>query len=415
MIGRYVAPAGAPINGGDIARWLRRVLERHDSEEELRRAICARLGQKHCALTSTGRAGLAIVLCALRGLTSPERDEVVLPSYTCYSVAASVARAGLRARIVDVDPVSVDFDLEKLGNVNFRRVLAVVVTNLYGLPGQLPEIARIARDSGVFLVDDAAQSLGARVGGRASGAWGDAGLLSFDKGKAVSAIDGGAVVTGSDTVAGAMEQQLRGLGQPRGRTTCGQIVKVGAYVTFLRPRLYWIINALPGLGLGQTVYRTDFPLRSASPWLAALAATMWPRLEEFTARRTANADRYLAGLQQAPVVAAVQPVKGAEPSYLRFPVLAPDQASRDLLVRDLNRAGIGATASYPGSIADIPGVRPQLAGEPDAAVGRSISRRVITLPTHPYVSQSDIERTLGVLAASSKRVRPAAPTGKVAE
>lgn len=404
MIGRHVAPAGAPIALSDLKRWLSRPASGADAGAELRQAICAHLGRSHCQLTSTGRAGLTVLLSAFRSLVPPERDEVVLPSYTCYSVAASVVRAGLRLRIVDVDPSSIDFDLEKLGNEDFRRVLAVVVTNLYGLPGRLPEISRIARDNNVFLIDDAAQSLGARVGGRPSGAWGDAGLLSFDKGKAVSAIDGGAVVTDSDAVAREIEVRLRGSGRPGLLTTCAQALKVGAYVAFLRPEWYWIVNALPGLGLGRTEYRTDFPLRAASPWLAALAATMWPRLTDFCVRRVANARRYLEGISRISAFTPVRPVAGAEPTYLRLPLVAADEDLQRRLIGELNGAGIGASGSYPGAISDIAAVRPHLAGRPDATAGRSVAGRIVTLPTHPYVSPRDIDRALGVLVACSPRV-----------
>jgi len=405
MIGRHVAPAGAPIRGRDLVRWIRRWPRLRESADELRAEVCARLGRRHCYLTSTGRAGLTVLLSALKSLAPPDRDEVILPSYTCYSVPASVIRAGLRPRIVDVDRATLDLDLEKLGNADFRRVLAVVPTSLYGMPGRLPQIARVARDRGVFVVDDAAQSLGATVGGRPAGAWGDAGLLSFDKGKAISGVDGGAVVTDASEIADAVESRLRQLSPPGIATTAAHALKLGAYATCLRPEMYWLPSALPGLGLGQTTYSPGFALERESPWLAALAATMWPRLAEFTAARIANAERYRAGIPDTPLVTNVQPVDGTRPSYLRFPVLVRDRRRRDLLLRDLVAAGIGATGSYPGSIADISEARPHFASEPDATVGRLIADSIVTLPTHPYVMARDVERAIGVVSAAAREAR----------
>ncbi len=398
-------PAGSPIGGRDLAAWSRLWTRLGESEQELESLICSDIGRRHCQLAITGRAGLTLLLSALKSLSEPERNEVVLPSYTCYSVAASTVRAGLRPRVVDIERATLDFDLEQLGNTDFRRVVAIVTTNLYGLPGRLPTIARIAHDNGVFLVDDAAQSLGAKVGGRLSGAWGDAGLLSFDKGKPLAAIDGGALVTDSDDIALALRARMKDMPRPGILGAPERVAKLLAYVVFLRPSLYWMLNALPGLGLGETVYDDKFPLLRASRGLAALARAMWPRLSEFSTCRRANAERYLALMPNVPFLTPVRPVEGAEATYLRFPVLARDNALRDRLARDLRQAGIGATSSYPESIADIPALRDVLAGSTKADAGRAVARRILTLPTHPYVTPGDVERAINVVAACQTGMR----------
>src|SRR5690606_13714195 len=109
---------------------------------------------------------------------------------------ASIVRAGLRPRLCDVDPATMGMSPEALERADFSRVLAIVSANLYGLPNALPAIERITRERGVFMLDDAAQALGARIAGRAVGSFGDAGLYSFDKGKIICTIQGGAIVAG---------------------------------------------------------------------------------------------------------------------------------------------------------------------------------------------------------------------------
>ena len=397
MIGRHVAPAGAPIRLRDLARWAGRWTDLPAAAGELRLAICSDLGRAHCSLVSTGRAGLSVLLASLRDQVSPERNEVVLPSYTCYSVAASAVRAGLRLRIVDVDPATLDFDQERLGNADFRRVVAIVSTGLYGLPGRMANIAALARDRTVFLVDDAAQTIGASFEGVPAGAWGDAGLLSFDKGKAVAAVDGGALVADSPDLAHTIEKRIACLPGPGLTTTVGHLTKAVVYAACLRPSVYWIPNSVPGLGLGLTRYAPGFAIERQSPWLAALAATMWPRLREFKSARTAAARRYIEGLRSVDGLAPVSPVPGADPSWLWFPLLVQDEALRARLLSELQGAGIGATGSYPGSLADIPELREVFASVPDADAGRKVARRILTLPTHPYVSARDLERALDTL------------------
>jgi perosamine synthetase len=84
-----------------------------------------------------------------------------------------VARAGLVIRLCDVDPKTLDLDLNALARLDLSRVLCIVPSGLYGLPGYLGALEQIAWDSGASLVDDAAQCLGATKDGRPCGTFGD--------------------------------------------------------------------------------------------------------------------------------------------------------------------------------------------------------------------------------------------------
>jgi dTDP-4-amino-4,6-dideoxygalactose transaminase len=326
------------------------------------------------------------------------RDEVLIPSYTCFSVAASVVKAGLKVRLGDVDPATLDFNYERLRRLDLRRVLAVVATNLFGLPNDLPTLVTIAREHGMFVVDDAAQALGARVGNRWCGTWGDAGLYSFDKGKNLSAIDGGAVVSDSTQISEAIAKEFDGLPAPQLSDTLHGLVKLAAYVTLLHPRLYWIPNGIPALGLGETAYTTEYAMTRPPAFLAALAATMLSRLDTYTATRRRNAQRMLDALHDSPGLQPIRPVASAEPVYLRLPVLVRDRRTRDAAIASLRRAGIGASGSYPRSIADIPELAAHVRGdERDETGGRVVAGRIMTLPTHPYVTERDCTRAVTVL------------------
>ncbi len=395
---RYVAPAGAPVGAIDLARWAGLSLSGRDVSSALTAALGSRLGSRHVFLTSTGRAGLTVLLRAMRRIAPSERNEVILPSYTCFSVAASVVKAGLVPRVVDISPATLDYARDELEAADFSRVLALVATNLYGLPNDLPALSALARARGVFLIDDAAQALGASVGGRPSGTWGDAGLYSFDKGKNVAAIDGGVIVTQSDELATHLHREVEGLSRQSTRAAATMVLKAVAYSVLLRPWLYWIPRSLPQLELGQTVFTTDFPLAAPTRPETALAATMLRRLDGFTGARQATAAALLDGLRQARRLLPIQAVAGGEPVYLRLPLLAPDAAARERLLARLGAAGIGATGSYPRSIAEIPSLG-NASGARSMSVGIDVARRILTLPTHPFVTSFDVQTMLGILTA----------------
>ncbi|WP_291984374.1 DegT/DnrJ/EryC1/StrS family aminotransferase, partial [Luteitalea sp.] len=305
---RYVAPAGAPIGAFDLARWAARLLSGGDVSTGLAGALKSRLGADQVFLTSTGRAGLTILLQAMRDLAPPERNEVILPAYTCYSVAASVIKAGLVPKVIDISASTLDYDREELEAADFTRALALVATNLYGLPNDLPALSTLAKARGVFLIDDAAQALGAVVGGRPSGTWGDAGLYSFDKGKNISAIDGGAIVTQSHDLAASLKRRMDVLTSAGPKAAAMMIAKTAVYSMMLRPWLYWIPHSLPQLGLGQTVFTTDFPLAKPTTPEIALAQTMLGRLEQFTAARTSKAAALLEGLRATHRLTPIEPL-----------------------------------------------------------------------------------------------------------
>lgn len=409
---RHLAPAGSPVTAVDLARWAAAAAT-SDLEAALEAAIRQLVGTPHVFLTVTGRAGMTVLLRAMRRL-APERTEVVVPAYTCYSVAASVIKAGLTPRIVDIDPSSLDYAPEELERSDFSRVLALVATNLYGLPNDLPRLARFAAARGVFLIDDAAQALGATVGGRMSGTWGDAGLFSFDKGKNVSAIDGGVLVTGSDALATVLDEEVRKLPLSSSRASAELVAKALVYFALLRPWLYWIPNSIPQLQLGTTVFTTDFPLARPRRPQMALALTMLPHLAEFTAARRARAERLLEGVRGVPYVSPITPVPTGTPVYLRLPLLAADEESRNALVRHLNESGIGATGSYPRSIAELPGIQPAPGARPiEAAI--DVARRILTLPTHPFVTASDAASMVAALAGADAAGDTGAPRRPVRE
>ncbi len=381
----------------DLAKAAGLALSSRDVVARLRDDVRRRFGVRHAYLTSTGRAGMTILLRALRRQADPDRNEVILPSYTCYSVAASVVKAGLRPRLMDIDPQTLDYHLAELEGADFTSALAIVACNLYGFPNDMPALRRVASRHGVFLVDDAAQAMGARVAGEWSGTGGDFGLFSLDKGKNVSAIDGGVVVTNDDALASAFERECEGAGAPGAGEVWAQVAKALTYSVFLHPSLYWIPNRIPQLGLGRTVFTTEFPLESPSRFLTALGAEVLPRLDELTRARTTNATALIAALRTLPGVEFVAQRADSSPVFLRLPVLLPDADTRDRALAALTLAGIGASRSYPASLADVPELRRCAGAASGATGGRHVAQHILTLPTHPFVSADDISRTAAVL------------------
>ncbi len=380
----YIAPAGTRLSLSDLAAGLGAGLRGH-AFDELATHLAAHSGQARAWLMSSGRAGMTFTLRAMRKVAPATRDEVVLVGYTCYSLAASVELAGLRARLVDVDPATLSPDLGQLRGLDLSRVLCVVSANLYGIPNALGEIESLARDAGAFMFDDAAQALGATHMGRPVGGFGDVGLYSFDKGKIITTLQGGAIVSRPGPLAAALDEAWTGLDPASAAVTLSYAIKLGLYSVLLRPTLYGIVQRVPGLGLGQTRYENDYPVARYSGTLAGLALRLARRLEALNGVRIANAGALRAALTGLPGLTLTAEIPGDRAVYCRFPVFVRDPGKRAGLIAALNAAGIGATASYPQALIDVPEVARVLApGQAPQPGARAVASGIVTLPTHAY-------------------------------
>jgi dTDP-4-amino-4,6-dideoxygalactose transaminase len=350
-------------------------------------------GVRHCLFVSSGRAGMVLLLKALRSLADdPRRDEVIIPGYTCYSVAASVERAGLRLGVCDVDARSLSYDLERLAARDLSRTLAVVTANLYGIPDALPQIERTIAGSGALLIDDAAQALGARIEGRYSGTFGAGGVYSFDKGKNITSIQGGVIVTNDDRVAEAVSREIQALPASTLPYVFSHAAKLLAYALLLPPTRYWLTQRLPFLGLGRTPYTTDYPIARYSAFLGAMALVLFREFEDITRTRVDNAERIKRSCKTSGA-SCIEAPASSKPVYARLPVLLDDPARRASLLAGLDAAGIGASASYPSAIADIAELSRRLDDQDrDTPQARSVAERIVTLPTHGYLRDRHIER-----------------------
>lgn len=382
----YLAPAGTPVTLRDLAQGAVRALRSPEVSETLATRLRELVSASNAWPMSSGRAAMTLILKSMQAAArEPGRLEVVIPAYTCYSVPAAIERAGLRPRLCDIDPHTLSIDAERLRNTDFSQVLAVVSANLYGMPNDLAAIEAVCRERGVFFLDDAAQALGASVADRAAGTFGDAGIYSFDKGKVISTIQGGAIVARNGALIPRIADRVGALPASGRAERLANILKLGVYSVFLRPALYPLIRMLPFTGLGHTPYETRYPVTTLARFQSAVALRLLARLDELSCVRRRNAESLRAALTPLPAIETFRSVPNAVAAWTRYPIRVRDPAGRHKLLAALNRAGIGATASYPLCLADLPEVRARLAPDhTDCPEARRIAATIVTLPTHAY-------------------------------
>jgi dTDP-4-amino-4,6-dideoxygalactose transaminase len=167
--------------------------------EALEREIADYCGCRYAVGVSSGTDALLVVLMAL-GLRPG--DEVIVPAYSFFATAGVVARLGGRPVFVDIDPETFNINPAAIESKITPRTRAILLVHLFGQMADMEEIMRIASRRALPVLEDAAQAIGAELGGRRAGGIGTAGCLSFYPTKNLGgAGDGGMVTTNSAELA----------------------------------------------------------------------------------------------------------------------------------------------------------------------------------------------------------------------
>jgi dTDP-4-amino-4,6-dideoxygalactose transaminase len=387
---RMVPPAAAPIKLNEILNGVGAVMSGRTAAQ-FKRDLCDYLNVKYGFFTSSGRAALATILKVMAEKSG--KDEVIIPAYTCFSVPSAIVKAGFKIRLCDINRETLDLELGELAKTDWRKVLCVVPSNLFGLPSNLPEISRIANEHGARVIDDAAQSLGGTVGGVKSGAAGDAGLFSLGRGKVLSTYEGGIIVTRSDEMAQKLSKYSLMLNGKARWPAIGTLIKLLGYSILLHPRLYWIPNRMPFLELGSSKFDPDFAVGGLSGLQTAIGCSVFKKLDDWNDIRRKNAKVLYEGLKTHKELTTPKPLPHCDPIYLRFPILVMNPQLREKIYSNLIANGIGASKVYPTGIHQIPAVAHHLVN-PGGKFPQTdlVASSILTLPTHPLLTSKDLDR-----------------------
>lgn len=387
-IGRTLSPAAAPCKLEEI---LSGVVDLPNGafavgrfEEELKSYFEVR----YSFAVSSGKAALVLVLQAMHQIF-PDRDEVLIPAYTCYSVPSAIVRAGLRVRLCDMAPGTLDFDFEHIEeDLENPRLLCVVSTHLFGLTADVERVKSLICKRNIFVLEDAAQAMGGEWNGKKKGTLGDVGLFSLGRGKAFSTVEGGLILTDNDLIGQQLEKHLAVISGYGFFDCLKLILKAVILSVFIDPRLYWLPKSLPFLKLGETHFNPSFPIRKLSSFQAGMAKKWKTAINKHRAARTVNANKFAGYGIRPPGI-----VEGGIPDLIRFPLLLADAVTKKKILLKSESMGLGISDGYPDSIDGIDALYRHFDGN-SFPVAKDIAERLVTLPVHSYVSGHDVENIM---------------------
>jgi dTDP-4-amino-4,6-dideoxygalactose transaminase len=159
------------------------------------REIAEYLGVAHAVGLSSGTDALLVALMAL-GIGPG--DEVITPTFSFFATAGAVSRLGATPKLVDVDPLTCNIDTGAAVAAISSRTRAIIPVHLYGQCADMDPLLEAAERSGIAVIEDAAQAIGATYKGRRAGSMGKAGCFSFFPSKNLGAFGDAGLLTTSD-------------------------------------------------------------------------------------------------------------------------------------------------------------------------------------------------------------------------
>ncbi len=323
----------------------------------LEQEIAAMSGLKHGVGCASGTDALMLVY---RALGLGPGDEVIVPSFTFLATASSVRMVGATPVFADVSENSYCLTAETIKKALTPRTRAIVVAHLFGQLAEMTDIFDLATERNLFLIEDAAQAIGAKWCGLPAGWWGAAATLSFFPTKNLGGVgDGGMMLTRDDDLADKL-RLIRNHGSRNGE-----------------------------LGFNSRLDELQ----------AAILRAKLPRLAEWNRQRGQVAERYNTAFSQL------------VPDRLRTPVRLQDNehvyhqyvlrvTQREELRRKLAERKISSGIYYGVPLHRHPMMADCVPSGLSLPVSETLAREVLALPIFPGMTDTEVEEVISAVKSA---------------
>lgn len=338
---------------------------------ELSEKLAAYCGTKYCLTCANGTDALTL---ALRCFDIKSGDAVFVPDFTFFASAETPAAEGAECVFVDVDERTFDMSAEKLEEaikevVKEGRLIpkAIITVDLFGLPANYSEIRSIARKYGLPVIEDGAQGFGGSINGKKACSFGDVSTTSFFPAKPLGCYgDGGAVFTDNK-------------------------------------QYYDLMCSLAVHGKGAFKY-DNVRIGYNSRLDTVQAAVLLEKLNAFEcyelSDRNAVAKKYTDLLKEKYITPLVQ--KGFESSWAQYTLILDGSEERGKVQTSLKEKGIPTMIYYPKPMHEQTAFLDLPSREDKLSVSSRLSRCVLSIPMHPYLTDADIEKVGRALSECRK-------------
>lgn len=318
---------------------------------ELEKKAAAYTGAKHARMVSSGTAALHIALCAL-GVG--DKDEVIVPAFTFPATANVVELCGATPIMADIRPDTFCINEDLIENLITPRTKAIMPVHEFGTPAAMDKICKTAQKHNLYVIEDAACSLGTRLGQKHTGTFGNFGCFSFHPRKSITTGEGGMLVFDDENMCAKIDA-LRNHGMQNGDFV------------------------LPGFN-----YRmTDFQ--------AAMGLGQFGKMDEITANNNTLADLYAQQLATCGWIKTPPKIPGTVQTFQTYHVMLDEKINRDGLKNFLLQHNI-QTNFGAHCLAEVKYYKTQYGLLPETFPNASKAyHQGLALPLGPHIDANDVK------------------------
>lgn len=331
-----------------------KMLRYGDHIKRFEEAMAKYVGVKYAIAVSSGTAALHVALLAL-GIGPG--DEIIVPSFSCAPPVIATVLCGARPVFVDIEPETLNLDPHDIKRKITPRTKVVIPIHYAGHPAEMDDLLEIAEKYGLYVIEDAAEALGAIYKGKMAGSMGHVSILAFSPNKIITTGEGGMVLTNDPEIA------------ERARI----IMNYGQ-----KERFNYIM-------LGHNYHLTEFQ--------AAMGLIQMKKVEKAIERRRKLARLYNELLEDLSIIETPIEKSYVRHVYMSYYIRVPAQI-RDSLIRFLDERGIGTRIYFP-PLHLQPAYKVYASGR--LPITEDVARRILNLPMSPCLSEEQIEYVVTVI------------------
>jgi len=322
------------------------------------------IGTNYCLTFNSGTSALHAVLMA-HGIG--KNDEVIVPSFTFIATANAPLFVGAKPVFADIDDITYGLEPTDVNERITKKTKAIIPVHYGGCPCRIRELREIADDNHLLLIEDAAESFGAKVGDQMTGSFGESAMVSFCQNKIITTGEGGAIVTDSQDI----YEKLK-LIRSHGR--------------FERADYFSTTAPMDYITLGY-----NFRISSIT---AALGRSQLRKVEKIISQRRADANYYIQNLKTCGKDVYIPPLP--EDYYSVYQLFSVRAKQRDSLMKHLEDKGI-MTKIYFSPIHETQFYKKSLGYTCTLPVTERISKEIISIPFYPGITKDEKQRVVDAI------------------
>jgi len=306
------------------------------------------VGSRYAVAVNSGTSALHLSVLAL---DIGVGDEVIVPSFTFAATANAVAATGATPIFADIDSETFTISLRDLDKLVTKNTKAIIAVHLFGQPALINELCAFAKKHNIFLIEDAAQAIGAIFENKKVGTFGEAGCFSFYATKNLTTGEGGMITTSNL----ALFEKLCLLRNQ------GMKIKYENEVVGFNNRM------------------TEFQ--------AAIGIIQLSKIDRLNKKRKRNADYYFKYLKYA----GLPVVKNYSHVFHQFSILLPVN-KREIFISAFHSNRIEVGIFYPTPVHKLPTYNIYKS----LPVTEYVAKNILSIPIHPFLKKSELRKIVRI-------------------